>query len=372
MASESKHLQVMWSNGMQVSKDHFVASEDAASHQIIWARAQGLNPFNYGLLPEADPLEKTYELRVVSNKAELLACKAVTPGGIGIGIPAFMGHSEELLLKREDIPLAPDGKISSELALVLKVEPFKRKEVKAGESNPGVPLAIPTYSLSLQSFDKVPSPKPGPNELVVGKLVYNGTDFSRDDTYYPPCASLNTYDMKNGDFKKCVEVIEIGMQYCFNILQTLKGNENHEPKLAESIQAWVDSILTPMSDLSDEFRLSLKHQPPVFFLISLTRVARALDNMLKSRPKVDNAEQIILNFLSVSGIIDIGTFRSSMERMLTYPYDHNNLPRMINSMHEFVAQVVGILEKLSAMPNYKWKNLKGGRIVIRDKQDHVG
>lgn len=362
MGSEGKYLQVNWTNGMQVSKDHFIASEDAAIHQIQLARAQGLTPYNYGILPSHSPLESGYELRLVSNKIELIACNAVTPGGIGVQIPAYSGHLVERTVDIETSEL-------SEYAVVLSVKPFERQAVnQVGSESNQIPLAIPTYKLEIRPFGEVPSS----HELIVGKLLYNGTEARRDVDYCPPCATAASLDKVLRDLKEYVEKLEKGIGSCLAISKTLKRNESHDPKLAESINEVIENILPRMSDLSDHFRLYLKHAPPVFTLVGVTGIARSLNNVLNSSPKEDNKEQLILNFLSVSGIIDIGEFRASIDELITCEYNHNNLVDALNKMNFFVTLLVDeFLEKLSRMNKYNWKSLDRGRIVIRDKQDHL-
>lgn len=366
MAAESKHLHVFWSNGMQVSKDHFIASEDAGKYQTQLARAQGINPLNYGLLAASSPDEKVYELRFVSGKIELIACKAVTAGGIGIDIPAFTGHQVDLSVQG-----ATTESETKSWAIILSIDPFKREAIEEGITP--IPYAIPSYNLSLRAIDDDSSPfKTSIRELLVGKLISNGTSLQRDESYYPPCCNLSSHNGLLGDFKTFVEDLEKTRDNCIAILQTLHKKEDHDPELAESISLITEGALARITDISNQFRLHLKHQPPVFTIARITDLARFLDNILKTRPETENGELAILNYLSELGIVDVGSFRSHIDQLLSYDYDHNQLKAIIDRMDAFIKTVTKVLRELSNLSRFAWKTVDRGRIVIRGKQDHVG
>ena len=178
MASDRKHLQVHWSNGMQISKDHFIQMEDAMTHLAHSMGIHGLSSYNYGLLPVNFPTEKSYDLRMVSNRLELMACQALTPGGIPIQIPAYSGHQIECAV---DV----SGAAEKAWAVVLKVDPFERELINEAEARNGqIPLAIPQYQLLLREISGNMVPDAGPDELVVGRLVSNGTDVQRDESLF--------------------------------------------------------------------------------------------------------------------------------------------------------------------------------------------
>ena len=179
---------------------------------------------------------------------------------------------------------------------------------------------------------------------------------SGTNPYFPPCVSLVSHEGLLSEHKWLVENIEKGINHAFTISKILNNEGAHDPQLAESIKPLIEGTLAFMTDLADQFRLMLKQQPPVHILYAVVKIARALDNVLKTLPRENNEELRILNYLSATGIVDIGEFKQSLQSLLKSEYYHNEMRITLGEMQSFVQLWVDkILAGLSNIPEYKWK-----------------
>src|SRR5688572_4601106 len=88
-----KHLPVNWIDGMKVSKDNFIDTDNHYHDTLRDSASLFLTNTNFGLLPSPRGSRATFDLSFIQKAAssitvELNYCSAITPGGCRIFIQA--------------------------------------------------------------------------------------------------------------------------------------------------------------------------------------------------------------------------------------------------------------------------------------------
>ena len=127
-SNSENNFRVNWIDGMKISKNHFIKSENALISNINNATKLNITPNNYGLLPSYKEAEKSIDvvisldgqdtIEVVLNK-----CLAVTLGGYQINITdqtkALLEQSGYVLKQQYTL-----DKNETEWYVVIKVNAF--------------------------------------------------------------------------------------------------------------------------------------------------------------------------------------------------------------------------------------------------------
>ena len=64
MRDQLKHFPVNWIDGMKISKNHFIAQDDAAKNALYDLASLMVSPLRYGILPPSQDGEETYNIKI--------------------------------------------------------------------------------------------------------------------------------------------------------------------------------------------------------------------------------------------------------------------------------------------------------------------
>ncbi|MGB0932148.1 MAG: hypothetical protein ACPGVB_15300, partial [Chitinophagales bacterium] len=151
MLAEITHNYVNWIDGMKISKEHFLAFEDAVNDYLRDIRALRLTDNNYGLLPASPHTKHSLELRIHGNEVELLSCRGITREGVRIEITNFNLQKLTAAIPKEDSSVL-DNRPGGLYDIVVVVDSYDREpfgKPNSEESPPRHPFTLPKYSLEL-------------------------------------------------------------------------------------------------------------------------------------------------------------------------------------------------------------------------------
>lgn len=266
MFSEIKNFPVFWKNGMKVSSGDFIEQGNFIKDWIRDARAL-VSTKSFGILPGTG-INSYDNLKLYLDKNQnpptlyLKECRGVTPGGYRV----------EIIEKNYNEVLKPDGmfpskKIKEEKQqyIVVSVNPFHLEEedqVGAGNNLDRGPIrkqfTISKYDLELS----VGLPHElNANQLIVGKLIMNGTNLELDEKYIPPCTSIYSHkDLTDnlGQFAiKIVKILETGIQAQKNLRKYAEGNP-----LARDILVLTEKIIEYLAGTYTEYTILVTEKAP--------------------------------------------------------------------------------------------------------------
>jgi hypothetical protein len=336
----SKYLPVNWIDGMRINKDHFIASEYSLIDMIQRTAALGINAFNYGLLAPIENDARSLKITTEIDAREILhvrlnTCQAVTRGGIFIDIYHESGDRSNLNIAIPEASLDLSKTGEEQHYLVLTVDPFKR--VPAGtadaeENPPRNPYTIPEYKLDLVPVTNV-TPKIGNNFLVIGFVKITEKKPHLSESYIPPCAQVRSHPTLI-DLHDRIDHFLVTLEK--NSLEII--NKVHTKRQKSTLSATVlnfnEHLLLALTRHVSEHKWIFIHQPPVFMLESLSRLARLIMNITDSYP--DEYREEMINYYSDWCNLKQGEYEEILKKALNLSYIHENIKESIIPLIQFM------------------------------------
>jgi len=194
------YLPINWADGMKLSQQHFVETDNHVQDLVRDATSLFLTSYNYGLLPPVRGSAVSHEFDLLeknSNHVEvrLYRCNAITQGGCRIAInPDVLKFT--VLTASFAVSQQHEQQQRPDYDIVLVVNPFEK--VPIGNPDPDEsPLRHPyteyAYQLMVVPSQQVNADELGSHHLVIGKAVYQEGHYVVDSQYIPPCASVASH-----------------------------------------------------------------------------------------------------------------------------------------------------------------------------------
>jgi hypothetical protein len=135
MRDRVKNLPVNWIDGMKINKSHFIAQDDAWRDALNDVSSLTVSHIKFGIISPSAGGEENFNVKIsVDNqnilRATVLACQAVTAGGIRINLPST-GSLENISADADALPsttfqLSGTG-TETTWWVVLIIHPFQKK-----------------------------------------------------------------------------------------------------------------------------------------------------------------------------------------------------------------------------------------------------
>lgn len=366
---------VNWVDGMKISKNHLIQTEDYFIDVVRDANNIGLTNYNFGILPpyKGEQLSSDFEITErISNhvEIELRKCNAITAGGCRININPI-DQTEYLHL---DYPfesdIASSDKKNEQLFwdIILVVRPFDRTpigEPDPEETPPRHPDAGKSYSLFVKPAGQIKSDESGMHHLIIGRVTKTGDRFEVDKSYIPPCTSMNSHpDLKKyyERFGKYLNEIEISSQ---KIIQKIHERENISD-IAKNINLVCEHMLNYISTIYFNYRNKGRHYNPIETIntfSSLAHVTYVSINYIHKKKR----EEMLQYFYEWSDVTP-GNFTEILTNMLETIYDHHNIRLVMEQTEEFLAMFSALWIKLSTL---EYIGQHKENIVVAEKTQKV-
>lgn len=201
MSDLLKYKQVNWIDGMKINKDHFIALENHFTARINDQSSNYLNIYDYGLLPHHGDPNKFLSINTIIDNQNYLtvkieSCHGITPDGFRIDISKEQGDNGEFAIQDVEVKYDLASAEDDDLYLVISINPYTRipdGKPDSAEYPLRLPYIIPEYKLHCIPTKQVFGQTVGPNMLIVGKLLIENNKPEIDNTYIPPCVSVNSH-----------------------------------------------------------------------------------------------------------------------------------------------------------------------------------
>src|ERR1700754_4664855 len=192
MISPLKNKPVNWIDGMKISSNHFINTDNFIHDIIRDANSVHITNHNFGLLPPVVNESASLDIQIIeraSNQVQIRVnhCNAVTAEGFRIDISR---DGPELELNHY-FGQENAAENSETYYVLLTVNPFER--VPSGNPDPEEsPLRYPTvdkkYHISIMPASQINTRSS--QFLEVGKFIKNGNTLQTDINFIPPCTSI--------------------------------------------------------------------------------------------------------------------------------------------------------------------------------------
>ena len=361
MIIPNKYLAVNWTDGMKVSKEHFVSTEHFVIDNLRDVASISVNAHNFGLLPPlkgSGAVLSDYEVtKTATNQVQIRVshCQAITPGGVRISISGDGLGNETLtgtinLLSETDIDAGDLLNGTAEhYYVVLVVNPFER--VVSGNPDPEeIPIRQPhiraRYDVQLIHVNNVSIEQMGAYHLVIGKIIKNGDDFRKDEDFIPPCSSITSSDKLMSHYQQISKAMDDLQNLSLQIVSKI-NYKNQKSDIAQNIKITCGTILDFANRHYFYFRNIVHQQPPIYMISTVSSLASHLYTGLQTLPEKQKEE--LLNYFFEWSDISPVTFLSRLSDVIEINYSHYNSGAHLKFIQQLLSNIVFVWQKLNTL-----------------------
>lgn len=377
MRDRIKNLPVNWIDGMKINKSHFIAQDDAWRDALNDVASLNASHLRFGIIPSATG-EENYNVKISLDnqnilRVTVLACQAITPGGIKINLPAT-ANSENISADADEIPSIsfqlPDAKSASVWWVVLVIHPFQKKPAgnpDLSENPPRYPYVLPTYSIEVVSESQYNQFAYHPYALTIGKVLSGSNDVKVDSDYIPPCFSaLALDDLKTLHAELDSFLATLEMRCSLIVQKIYKKNQQNE--LSELVQFLCDRLMIFLSTTITQMRWIILYESPALLFASVVSLARLLKNTIDLR--IGSGKEEMMNYLSEWCELKQGEFENMLSGMANIRYDNNDINTNIQKITRFVKVTANLFEALSKL-EFIGKRKDSGIFVKEEQRSNI-
>jgi hypothetical protein len=374
MKDRIKNLPVNWIDGMKINKNHFITQDDAWLDALNDIASLNVSHLKFGILPSSSAGEENFNVKIALDnqnilRVTVLACQAITSGGIRINLPAT-GNTENISADLNGMPSTSfqfsNAKTESVWWIVLVINPFQKKPAGSpdlSENPPRYPYVLPTYSVEIVTESQYNQFAYNPYALTIGKILSAGNDVKVDNDYIPPCFSINAFDdlkSLHNELDSFLSTLEIR---CSQIVQKIyKRNQQNE--LSELVQFLCDRLMSFLSTLITQMRWINLYESPALLFTGIVSLARLMKNVIDLR--IGSGKEEMLNYLSEWCELKQGELETMLTGMANIQYDNNDINKNIQKITRFVRVTATLFETLSKLEFIGKKKDTG--IFVKEEQ----
>lgn len=343
-----RYPSVNWVDGMKISREHFIAQENARIDRFRDTMTFNTGSKGFGLLPPVHDNEPAFRLVIETGELILSHCRAVTSGGLRVEI--MPGFAEPLRLQvQETLRRQNLENAAVPLDVILTGDPWGHSpfgEMDPAETPPRQPYTQASLRLEIVPPGQTKLTRHNGFALKLGVLTYSEGAWELDERYIPACARIHAHPALSEHYRKWADDITRLGEYCLQIYA--RHDRLQLQDLQIDIRRWTLEIMQFMADTQDGFFLLLPDQPPVYFVEYLIRLARNVRVFLRLLPQPeDQMLQYLCKHLYPPGQLTISPSEMSakLEKPLYCSYDHENLAAVLSELEAYRELLLRIFKK---------------------------
>ncbi len=374
MRDNTKYFPVNWIDGMKINKDHFISQDNAWQGMLQDLSAIHVSPIRYGILPSSVSGDNTFNVKISLDNQEslrvsVLACNAITPGGVRILIPApALVQAETGNTLTETFPFSAKGN-ESEWWIFLSVHPFVKQPAGSpdlSENPPRFPFVLPSYSIQLISDNNYKEFAWQPYSLAIGKVLVNGNDVKIENDYIPPSFSVASHPDLVSLLAELDEFLSNIELFSSRIVQKiLKKNQQNE--ISELVMFLCDRVILSISQSITAMRWTMLQEPPAAMFASISALARVMKNSIDMR--TGSGKDELMNYLIEWCELKQGELETMLGNLSNATFDNNDINKNIYDIISFVKVTSKLFETLSKL-EFIGKRKEGG-IFVKEEQTTI-
>lgn len=374
MRDNVKYFPVNWIDGMKINKDHFISQDNAWLGMLQDLSAVHVSPIRYGVLPSSVSGDNTFNVKISldnqqSLRVSVLACNAVTPGGVRIVIPAAsVIQAETGNTLTETFPFSAKGN-ESVWWLFLTVHPYDKQPSGSpdlSENPPRFPFLLPSYGIQLVSDNNYKEFAWQPYSLAIGKVLISGNDIKIENDYIPPCFSVASHaDLVSlhSELDQFMSDIEL---FSSRIVQKI-FKKNQQNEISELVMFLCDRVILYITQAITAMRWTILYDPPAVMFASISGLARVMKNSIDMR--TGSGKDELMNYLIEWCEIKQGDLETMLANLSNSTFDNNDINRNIYDIISFVKVTSKLFETLSKL-EFIGKRKEGG-IFVKEEQTTI-
>ncbi len=347
-----RYRPVNWVDGMQLSSEHFIASDRHQQDLVRDALSLGSGGVNYGLLPPFAGQRSAYAIELREKAANVLevrvpVCNAITADGYRIDIDSTADAGAALSYSHYFKELPAAG--SSLYNVILRVDPFER--VPAGNLDPqDDPPRYPHINKGYRLFI-LPAGEQGPGAadegiLTIGQLILSPGRLSINERFIPASTAMGSHPALMQYYDKFSTMLNSLQLAAFSIADKTAGAESVSI-LGKNIRLVSEKMLDYFAHTIFSFRNPGYQQAPVQvagYCCQLAHVFFTGMRMIGARERED-----VLKYFYEWKDVTPANFEELMSRTMELRYDHQDIYPSMALIDEFVTVITALWQRLGAL-----------------------
>ena len=355
MRDKQKYFPVNWVDGMKINKNHFIEQDNAAMDALQGMVSLGLSPLRFGVLPASAAGEETFNVKIAfdnqsSLRVSVLACQAVTSGGVHISLPAFstVGQTDTGNILTTSFPFSASN-TESNWWLFLFAHPYEKQAAGSpdlAENPPRFPNALPTYTLQLVSESNYKQQAYHPYGIAVGKVSIVSNDVRIEADYIPPCFSINAHPdllSLHGELDSYLANVELN---CSEIVQKI-FKKNQQNEISELVMFLCDRVMQYLGQAITSMRWNMVYNAPAAMFETISSLARVMKNSIDMR--TGSGKEELMNYMSEWCELKQGELETMLSSLANTNFNQNDINKNIQKIVLFVKVTSRLFETLSKL-----------------------
>lgn len=370
-ALSNRHYAINWTDGMKVSRHHFVSQENFFISRLSESVSTQIHSFDYGLLPGPVINQFLNELQIdylSTGDLEITVRKldAITPGGYRVTIGYDEVTPEMRFTATIDGAARQDIIGGSEEAyyVILHVNPFDKKP--AGMLNPDEiphrhPHTMPAIRVSLLHESQFNAGFPGNYFIVIGRVARRSGAVIKDEQFIPPCTSMRSHPQLMRYYENIGVYINEIQQSALSIIQKIKSR-TQQSDLSRNIRDFCEETVSYISQIYFRFRNVAFHLAPVYCIQDISSLAGRLYNTVQMLTEKDK-EEMLKYFFEWCDLQP-----SQLEAILTgaieLKYEHTKAGAHLQQLDEMLKALAHIFLRLNRL---EYIGIHKENIVVKEE-----
>ena len=361
-----KYRAVNWIDGMKISSNHFVQTDNFIMDMIRDSNSLSLNNTNFGLLPPFNGEKTSLDIQITERasnhiQVKIKQCNAITAEGYRIHIsPEALGG--ELIFNHYF-----NQEVQSDTAetyyVILTVDPHER--VPSGKPDAEeTPLRYPEvdsfYNITILPASQINTKNN--HYLEVGKFTRSSAGIEVVNSYIPPCTGI----LSNAELIKYYELFSNQLNefqlLSFRIIDKITSKDAISP-IGKNVKILCDKMLDFIARIYFPYRNTAHQQSPLVLVGYFSEMAHIFFSTVKSIAGTEREE--LLKYFYEWKDVTPGNFEELLARLIEVVYNHHDISSAMTTVDEFLRVIIALWNKLSTL---EYIGQRKENIVVAEQQ----
>lgn len=370
MISPLKYKPVNWVDGMKLSSDHFVATDQFNQDFVRDASSVFLSNFNYGLLPPFAGQRSSHDIEILekaTNHIEIRVrhCNAITADGCRIDIAESSNFENQLTYSHYFNSENADYSKVTLYTILLIVNPFER--IPSGnpdpqDNPPRYPDIAKSYSIAILPASEIAPKATDSYHLTIGQLVLENGRININSNYIPPSSNMISHPALVKYYELFSTQINQLQLAAFKIIDKTSSRDSITP-LGRNIRLLSEKLLDYISQVFFSYRNFGYQQSPVHIAGYGSNIAHVFFTGIKLIESKEREE--MLKYFYEWRDVTPGNFEELLARNIELVYDHQNIYASMSMTEEFLRIMIALWNKLGTL---EYIGQRKENIVVAEQQ----
>lgn len=341
MLFKIKHFSVNWIDGMKISKDHFIDTNNYITDLVRDSTSTHTTTYNYGLLP-SNSSENSFEISITKENQSFFSiilkrCHAITMGGFKINYDSQNGIPLSITKEIQENANAIDT-----FYIILIANPYNRTPIgtpSVEENPPRHPYSDITYSIEILPNTEINVKDLSAFHLLLGKIIYKDGQTCIQENYIPPCTSINSHENLIEHYISIKKSMTHLQNTSLSIIKKVQ-DKNKYSTLSKNITILCQNILSFISTTSYSYSNELFENEPIKVVGYVASLA--LNQYHSIKCFAENEQEEFFKYIFEWTDLTPKEFEDILFSSSTIPYDHNE----INTSMAMAIYYLNITEKI--------------------------